>query len=70
MAWWNEWNALSSFNKESEPEPEPEVVLTFIDKLASKGFQYNETQDWYQRTWTTPLQRSFRSSLPLNSITI
>ena len=41
MAWWNEWNALSSFNK--EPEPEPEVVPTFTDKLASKGFQYNET---------------------------
>ena len=32
MAWWNEWNALSSFNK--EPEPEPEVVPTFTDKLA------------------------------------
>ena len=61
MAWWNEWNALSSFNK--EPEPEPEVVPTFTDKLASKGFQYNETQDWYQRTWTTPLPEGIDTCL-------
>ena len=49
MAWWNEWNALSSFNK--EPEPEPEVVPTFTDKLSSKGFQYNETYDENWNRW-------------------
>ena len=46
MAWRNPWY--------TDKKPE-EVVPTFTDKLTSKGFHYNETQDWWQRTWTTPI---------------
>ena len=51
MTWWQ--RLFYGFN--TTQEGEKEVVPTFTEKLTSKGFQYNETQDWWQRTWTTPL---------------
>ena len=57
MAWWNEW--LNGFNNLDIEEKEP----TFTESLSAKGFRYNETQNWYQRTWTTPLQEGVESCL-------
>ena len=51
MTWWQ--RLFYGFN--TTQEEEKEVVPTFTDKLTSKGFQYNETQEWWQRTWTTPI---------------
>ena len=59
MGWWNEW--LKGFNNLDVPEKE--VVPTFTEKLTSKGFRYNETQDWWQRTWTTPLPEGVENCL-------
>ena len=59
MAWWNEW--LKGFNNLDVPEKE--VVPTFTEKLTSKGFRYNEAQEWWQRTWTTPTPTGIESCL-------
>ena len=58
MTWWSEW--LRGFNNlDIEEEKEP----TFTEKLTAKGFRYNETQNWWQRTWTTPLPEGVESCL-------
>ena len=57
MAWWNEW--LNGFNNLDIEEKEQ----TFTESLSAKGFRYNETQNWYQRTWTTPLPEGVESCL-------
>ena len=57
MAWWNEW--LNGFNNLDIEEKEP----NFTESLSAKGFRYNETQNWYQRTWTTPLPEGVESCL-------
>ena len=57
MAWWNEW--LNGFNNLDIEQKEP----TFTQSLSAKGFRYNETQNWYQRTWTTPLPEGVESCL-------
>ena len=57
MAWWNEW--LNGFNNLDIEEKEP----TFTESLSAKGYRYNETQNWYQRPWTTPLPEGVESCL-------
>ena len=52
MAWWNEW--LKGFNNLDTEEKEP----SFTDNLVQKGFRYNETHNWWQRTWTCLLYTS------------
>ena len=55
MAWWNEW--LKGFNNLDTEEKEP----SFTDNLVQKGFRYNETHNWWQRTWTTQTLRGVES---------
>ena len=56
MAWWNSWmKGVNDLDIEKEP--------TFTEKLEGKGFHYNETQGWWQRTWTTPLPEGVESCL-------
>ena len=55
MAWWNEWNALSNFNKEPEPEPvkEPEPVIEIKEEIkeapiAKKVMTKSQLQNIYR----------------------
>ena len=57
MAWWNEW--LKGFNNLDVEEKEP----SFTDNLVQKGFRYNETHNWWQRTWTTQTLTGVESCL-------
>ena len=49
MVWWNEW--LRGFNNLDLPQEVTEHPL--ILTLKSKGYVYDEGNDWYQRIWTT-----------------
>ena len=47
----------------NQPDDKEEEVKGFVDGLDEKGFRYNEAQEWWQRTWTTPTPTGIESSL-------
>ena len=68
MAWWNVNEWLYSRDSKWDPDKvvcevdgEPTECFTF--GLEEKGFRYNEAQEWWQRTWTTPVPKGIETCL-------
>ncbi len=61
MSWLKRFFNLD--NQRFWEKTENPVEVEPVYDLEEKGFRYNETQDWWQRTWTTPVPNGIETCL-------